>query len=334
MFGFLDGNNVMFDFYYLYKKHVNELLRDENFDVVLAIFSPYQHLKLAYELKRKYKIPYVLDFRDLYDNMILNMNYKPNLDMSIQNFLRLKYLRRWLKNSSFSTSTSKEWAEHLEEIGSPSSHEILNGFEGENFQNYSRQKTDIFNISYLGTIHAYQNWPDYLKGIEKFLISNRVQICLNFIGVSEDFKSYVKDWISNLDLPIQERIKFEIRSREPKSMVVDFFSKSSILLLPTLKDRVGMMSGKTLEYLASQVPILAYPDDNDVISKLIKETNAGFVVNSIDDISNKLESFYNEWVDNGITTSAISLEQIEQFTRENQVKKFAEILLEKVGKNG
>ncbi len=86
VFGHLDTrgellNNKLTERHFL-KKH----LKENQYDVVIGIFSPHYHLSNCAWLYKKFNIPYVLDFRDLWNNRIIHKKYNPNFTEKTQDF--------------------------------------------------------------------------------------------------------------------------------------------------------------------------------------------------------------------------------------------------------
>ena len=77
--GHLDTTPEAYDAYLSTKNFLFNYLKQNSYDVVLAIFSPHHHARLAYEIHKRFGIPYVLDFRDLWSNRIMDTHYRPRL---------------------------------------------------------------------------------------------------------------------------------------------------------------------------------------------------------------------------------------------------------------
>ena len=91
------------------------------------------------------------------------------------------------------------------------------------------------------------------------------------------------------------------------------------LVLVHPKGRKGVYTGKLFDYLATNKPILAICDPNDVIAELLAETNAGFTadVTDVEDIKSKILQCYSLWKNRQVLPR--KWDKIRQYTRKNQV---------------
>ena len=137
------------------------------YDVILGIFSPHHHVRLCYEIYEKFKIPYIIDFRDLWDNRIIHSRYKPNLKERIQDFLVAWYWQKWLSKGLFFTITSEPWKRKLANITEAKGFVITNGFEEKEFPQLE-QNSKVFRIVYIGSLYYQQNLDIFLEGVKNF----------------------------------------------------------------------------------------------------------------------------------------------------------------------
>ncbi len=331
--GYLDGNNSAFDIYFLYRNFLRNHLKGNDYDCLLAIFSPYHHLRLAYEIKKEFGIPYVLDFRDLYDNQVANVGYRPKFGIRLQNYFKKMFFKKVMNEAEFIVSVSDELVQFLIDLGKVDGFTIMNGYEYDAFKNYIRKSTKQFTISYIGTVHQHQDWNSYFDVLKTFIQSleaNQEKVILQFVGVDQLFSERLDEWRMSVT---SNKFELFVRPRVPKEEVINLFSLTSVLLLPTMQGKAGFVSGKTLEYLATEIPILTYPDDGEAIATLVRSTKAGFVLDSKESLSSSLEAIYQDWKKDGVTRSAIDPVLIRQFSRENQVKKFSDLLKNRFEQN-
>src|SRR5699024_3231469 len=64
-FNFRMFDRTYFNWYKLFKKNERSLLGNEKFDVILASYGPCASLYIGSYLSKKYKVPWIADFRDL-----------------------------------------------------------------------------------------------------------------------------------------------------------------------------------------------------------------------------------------------------------------------------
>ena len=104
-----------------------------------------------------------------------------------------------------------------------------------------------------------------------------------------------------------------------------------VVIHPT--GRKGVYTGKLFDYLATNKPILALCDPEDVIAQLLNETKAGFTVDNadIDGIKKMILRCYSIWKNKEVLPR--DWEKIKQYTRKNQCKILLEYLANNVGED-
>ena len=313
----------MLGHYSVYKEHLIELLKKESFDYILAIDSPHYHVRLAAELSKIFHIPYICDFRDLYDNNILNKSYKPKFAKRISNSIIKIYFKHWLRNVRLITAASTPLANFYSNLTNRSGYCVTNGYE-EGYYNFAvNQKSEIFTISHTGRLYQNQNWSIFAEGVQLFIEKQNPE---NFNVILAGMR---KD-AGNILQTIKERIPDEYLktySWLDAKDIVRIQLESSILVLASWHGTVGVYSGKVFEYLGARKPIIFAPGDNGgVVDQLLKETKAGISANTPQEVCDFICEKYNEWVAYGKVTYKGIEKEISKYSRQKQVEKAAKLL--------
>ena len=308
--------SIEIDACHAFKKYITEYLKENNFDAILVSSPPLNTIRLAHELSLQYNIPFIADFRDLWTNDELIVNYNPELSRKIRNGLIKFYLKKWLKNAAFVTTVSSPLAKKISGLTTKETLEITNGFEQELFHNQSEKpRREVFTVSVIGTLHPKQDITVMIKGFKKFLgIVPEKKVRLNFIGV-EAFKS-VADEIKKR-LPGESIFATPRISREE---AIRYTMQSHVLFYPGWKNYQGIYSGKIFDYLGARRNILIAPGDDDVIDNIVLKTGAGKISNSADELCDALMQWYDEWEKAGELIYFGKDELINKYTREGQAK--------------
>lgn len=173
---------------------------------------------------------------------------------------------------------------------------ITNGFDEEDFRNFTRKKSDKFTLRHVGIVNEKCNPRPFLKAIETLCGENEVirkDIAIEFVGqVNADVKDFVRQSellqaITTFTPPVSHDALMEIYSS----------SAVLILILTGYKDAVGYMPGKLFEYLATGIPVLGTgPEDGDAAA-LLKTTQSGVMIEGSDEarIKDTLVTYYNSW---------------------------------------
>ena len=98
--------------------------------------------------------------------------------------------------------------------------------------------------------------------------------------------------------------------------------------------RKGVYSGKLFDYLATNKPILALYDPNDVFAPLLAETKAGFIVDDADKegIKNMIMKCYQIWKNKEVLPR--DWDKIKQYSRRNQVQILLDYLSDNLATSG
>ena len=186
------------------------------------------------------------------------------------------------------------------------------------------QKLDVkFTISYIGLLPKQSN-PKLLFNVlnalclENLNLKNDLQ--LNFIG---DISDEVKTEIEVNNLGANTSFTGYVSHKE----AIQYQKKSQVLLLliPNVKKSEGILTGKLFEYLTAKRSILAIGPENGDLSKILKETNAGVVIDFNDEpkLTSEILKLYKQFKRGKLVTN---FKDIEQFHRKELTKKISEII--------
>ena len=281
-------------------------------------------------LNNKYKIPYILDYRDLWSNRIIHLDYKPNLTEKIQDFFSIFWWKKWSKNSLFNTITSEPWKNKLIQTNKKNGFVITNGFEKSFFENTNSTKNNkVFKIVHNGSLYRHQNHEIFFKGVKLFIEKTKPShFIIEFVGAKR--YTYTKGINSFIDPnEIEHGIDAKYISfseRIPYVESINNILESQILYFPTFPYSKGTYAGKIFEYLGAKRNILAAPKDNDVIDKLLLETKAGVSLNTAIEVANFIEEKYNEWLQNGFCFFNGDKDEISKYSRESQTERLSNLI--------
>ena len=317
----LEGNfdTELKNSYKVFKEFLFNHLQYNNYDLVIGVFSPHYHLKLAFEVNQNFGIPYVCDFRDLWDNRVAGENYTPSLGNVFRDLIIQRYWKKWLSKALFFTITSEPWRQKICKITKTKGIVLKNGFE--NFLEYDvSEKNNFLNIVYFGALYPSQNIHIFLKTISSFVKKKDFpKIKMKFIGIKERYRPGILNEIKKY---LTEDI-LEIVPYLPKNELFKEVSDTDLLFFPAFKSIKGWCSVKVYDYLALQKPIVVCPGDGGEVDELIIKTKAGRIFNSEGELFSYLEDCCQN-KKNKIRIPYLGVkEEIEKFRRENQVKEFA-----------
>ncbi|MFC2034997.1 glycosyltransferase [Chloroflexota bacterium] len=298
----------------------DKLLQKNGIDAIISSSSPVTSHLVAKELKNRYGIPWVADFRDLWSQNH-NYAYSP-LRRALDRRLELKTVSA----ADALVTVSQPWADKLSMLHKGKlTYAINNGFDPETVNVSSEKVTDKFTITYTGNIYARKHDPVKLFVALSHLISDGV-VDPNNIEVR--FYGMVAGWLEKEIEQYGLSSIVNLYGRVPKDVALQKQRESQLLFITKWKDPQdrGAYSGKIFEYLAAKRPILAIDGTDDVVKQLLDETKAGIDAQTIQDIKDALQKLYQNYKLRGeIAYNGIDSE-INKYNHREMTQKFSEVL--------
>ncbi len=319
----LKGNldpDLLFN-YRAYKTYLFKYLVKNKVDLILSIFHPHNHHKLAYECGRKFSIKYVLDYQDLWDNDIITKTYTRTFKKLVFNNIAKFYWRKWLKKSIFFTTTSKIWIDYLESLSGTAGYQIRNGHDYSFI--YPQNTSKIFNLVFFGRLYPNMDLDVIVSVLKRVLDLNLHNFRITLIGVKStatfDGKEYLK---SQLNYP--EVYFIDYMSKE--KLMEYSAENASMFFLPNFKEYNGQFMVKLYDYLILGQPVILAPTNGGELEEVIMNAKAGFVSSSQQDIFEYILKTYEEHQLNKKITYNPYHEYILSFSRKSQLKKLANLI--------
>jgi hypothetical protein len=310
----ISGNfQVELDGFNCFKECLYNELKKEKYKLIIVTSPPLNLIKLAYKANKKFNIPFVVDFQDSWNNMILAENYKPTTKELFYNYLKEFYLKKWLKKSLFITAVTPAFNAFVKRLTHSPIEIITNGFEKNAYIKNIKPIDTFFNISLMGTVHPIQDISMMLEGLNLFLKDkNSDNIQLNFIGLNSfpEISKKIRAALPEKFIYATDRVSMEES--------VELTLAANVLLFPSYKGYKGYYTAKIFEYLGSGRNILMVPGNNDVVDDLILSTQTGKIANSDKEFAEVLENWYTEWKNTGTILYHGIRENIDFYSRENQ----------------
>ena len=294
----------------------------KGFDLVFATAPPYTDFLIGQEVKRKYHIPLVIDYRDAWvDSPVLNFYPTPIHKKSNE-----KLERKVLKDANVVITTNRRVKEMIirryEDVKYNDIKIYSHGFDNEDFEIALTKKLPLTNkmrVTYSGSFYT-RNPKFYFKAIRKFLdinpeAKNRVEFL--FLGIfTKELIHYAKhlNILENLNLPGYvnhiECVKYLLAS--------DIL----FLLISRGENEDAAMPGKVGEYIGSRKNIIACIPEG-VTKKLLEKYNAIKFVTEENpaSIANSINEYFKLWETN--LMPAANEEMIKLYDRKSLTSELA-----------
>lgn len=296
-----------------------KLLCGDNYEALISSSSPVTSHLIARDLKKRYNIPWIADFRDLWTQN----HYYPYSPLRRQIDTQLE--RKTLRLADALTTVSQPLSEKLYERY-PDKHvsTITNGFDPEEVNPCVLLSKD-FTITYTGVLYKGRRDPEpLLKALSELIreeVLARDDVSVNFYGryepwLNEIIERYELDGVVSIHGPV---------SRES---AVKKQWESQILLLLTWDNpsEKGVYTGKVFDYLAAQRPILSLGLSEGVVAKLLSDTDSGTHVSTEEEIKLYLIKNYKNFKENGSVHYEGIRSEVAKYSHYEMARKFAETL--------
>ena len=324
LYQFVKGNlQPEIDTYEAFYPYIYNHLKEESYDLMIGSMPPYNTAKMLYKLNKKYKIPYILDFRDFFNNTLFDIQSKSSISEKILTKISLFWLLKWCSNAMFSISISPPFSSKIEEVLKIKTYTITNGFEKERFGENTFTNNDKFTIRYIGSCSVKQDFITFIEGFNQF-IKDKNEVVIELIGtMNEEVEHLFSSNIDSQFLKIQSQ-------RISKEETIIKTESADLLLFPTWFSFKGVYSTKIFDYIASKVNILCVKSDHDVIESLIEETKCGIICENDKEVLDYLNKTFYQWKHYGKVSYEGDPILIDFYSRENQSKAFVNLLNNKL----
>lgn len=288
-------------------------LQANHYDLVLGIFSPHFHLRHAAQLQKAFQVPFVIDFRDLFNNRYAALDDAAvHMRRGILDRITLWHWKRWMKHAAGFITVSKPLHDVLASWFNKPGITILNGFEPAAMP---PPQTDSarFTVLHSGTLYGTQDLTLFMRAYQQFA-AGKSNCDLVFSGVTEPMKSLIQKaadatGVTYLSYP-----------REAREDALQRLMRASVLFFPGHTALRGMYSSKIFEYLASGKPIILAPSDSDVLEALLLHQPGCSVHQSEASITAQLEAYYSAYQR---SEPLYFSRELSNYTREAQAKELS-----------
>lgn len=288
---------------------------------VLSISPPVTAHLIARDIKRKYGIPWVAHFHDLWTQN----HYYPY--GPLRHGLEQKLERGTMSWADSLVTISQPLAEKLSQLHQRKpTYVITGGFDPEEFGKSPPQLSAKFTITYTGNIYPKKQSPEPLfKALAELILEGIIapkDVEVRFYGPE---LGWVQRQIASHHF--EEVVKqFGI---VPWQLSLEKQRESQLLLLLDWTDpnELGVYTGKVFEYLCARRPILAVGgSSNGVLHKLLEETKSGVHCSTVEEVKNFLRQAYREYKLKGQVGYQGNQEKIMNYSYKQMSHRFSELL--------
>jgi glycosyltransferase involved in cell wall biosynthesis len=303
--------------------YLTKYLQENNIDAIISTGPPHTCHRIAYGLKKKFKLPWIVDYRDPWTQI----DFYNDLHLSAWADRRHKRMEKEVLDScDIITPIGKTMKEDLQSLTNTRVEVVTNGYDEEDKKQDGANKLDEkFSIVYIGTMNNARDPKALWAALHELKndgheLFDKLEVRL--VGAIEEsiFESIrtngLDKYITHIKyIPHNEVLKMQNQAQVLLLVINDTWNAKSIL------------TGKIFEYLASNRPVLCIgPHDGDA-AEIINSAGAGVVIGykEIAEMKQALLSYYEKYKQGNL---AITASGIEQYSRRALTGKMAGLLNE------
>ncbi len=290
------------------------------FDVLISVSHPFSSHVIANGLKRKYpSLTWILDNGDPFSPLEESQPNNFFLFRSLNKKIESRYLDR---GSYFCVTTEetkeiykncfKEGVNKIKVIGPMLSQEALKVFE-----NNSRKHNEELVFSFVGTIYRNLRHPAVpIRIIDSFLKDKEINACLNFYGEINDV---------DISLLSSEKLKLNFYGQVSRKEALTAMYQSDFLI-NIGNSTMYQLPSKTIEYLASQKPIINFSSTaNDSSSQLLKKFEGTLDLNFKKDSLEVCIERLSKFIEVSYLTDRTSVRDLKEFGRDHVCSEYQKL---------
>ncbi len=308
-------------------RFMKEFLKNRHIDFMITTGPPHSMHLIGLSLKRKFKIPWLADFRDPWSDWdMLDEFHTSGPARSIHR----KMEKKVADAADVLLTVSQTWAENLERrYGKPVA-VITNGFDTADFKSSESETPNRFILAHFGLINQFRHAPAFWNALGNLCNQDpafREELKVDLYGVMDpEIESYIKDWDeSGNHVWIHGSVSHkEVIEKYRNAAVVLMFMNKSV-------NARGHIPGKLFEYLSARKPILALGDPEGDAARIIRDSGAGVVVRWDDQesIQNTLQSLFKAFGNNSLPVP--DNESVRKFSRKELTQQLVSLLNQHAG---
>jgi glycosyltransferase involved in cell wall biosynthesis len=297
------------------------LARREGIDVVLTTSPPPSLHLLGAAVKRTTGAAWVADLRDPLTSHPHRRGYESQLarlkESTVGGVGRLVASQA---NAIVAASDAiAEEARALEPKGKVVT--IANGCDFDDFAGLEHHPSDRLRITHAGHFHGKRDPKPFLRALAD---SGLDDVVARFAG---DFREDDREYAEALGLG--DRIELLGNVSRRRSLELQRDSEALLLLIPESGGRGrGVLTGKIVEYLAAERPILAAVPPDGAAAQLVRDTGAGVVVPpaDVDALRTAVLDLHARWKAGRLDGTPLTDEWRERLSRSSRVEELADVL--------
>jgi len=304
----------------------------------LAVISagPFSLLTLGPKLKKKYRLPYICDWRDEWTNNPerINQNYPPRAQAREQaqeavilaQASGIVYLTRLMRDN---------FHEVHPELRATAYRVIPNGYDEADFSGFQAldHKSGKLRILYTGSFYDRRQPDNLWRALRELIDEGAIdQKQIEIIIMGKNTRAFVFGAFMD-DEQIQAIVKFLPYAPHRESIQHMQYADLLLIYIPSGANTQSILTGKIFEYLRTGKPILALAPLDGLAAEIVREAGTGFVADyaDIEGIKTQILRLWTLWRDGKLGEIKADAEYVRQFDRKQQAGVLGGLIEEALG---
>jgi glycosyltransferase involved in cell wall biosynthesis len=320
------------DQYIFWANHVLAKIEQKvDFNEISLLYTtsgPYSSHTIGYNLKCKYNLPWVADFRDEWTNNPYFCFNEESLRFKMERELERNIVTMADKIITISPVSAENYIT-IFSLDHKKVKTITNGYDEADFAGLKAigYKNSKFTIVHNGTFYLIRQPDTFLEAIYQLVNKKMIKkehLCIKFIGRCDaNYKAnIIKKDPDNL-------IEWVPYVSHKESLELTLTADMLLLVVGADPRTKSFYTGKAFEYLRMKKPILALSPKESVIEKLLTITRCGENVEYTDlqGIQNHIYKYYHNWL-KGSNEYTVNEAEIKKYERKNLTRELAMVFEE------
>lgn len=298
------------------------IFKENNIDLIYSSSPPPTAHLIGMSLAKKYKKPWIADFRDPWTGMFL-IPPRPFPLRQLDEYMEERVLDKARKIVVAWPGIEDDIVQKQKDYDRRKIIAIHNGFDQQDFQDIIPKIFPKFTITYTGVFYKERNPAPLFRALnilfsEQPMLRNDIQVI--YIGKQ---RSFVRNLIEESNV---NDIVITIPNL-PHKKSLSYLLGSDVLFLNTVENYVP---GKVYEYLRSKKPILALVPKDTTVAKIVSSTKSGIVIDptNTEEIKDAIFEMYKKYKKGTLKLDREDDSVIYQYERKELTRKLAEVFNE------
>lgn len=298
-------------------KVLSKWLNTNDVDAIISTGPPHSCHMIALALKKKFKLPWISDFRDPWTNI----DFYNDLHLSsYADKQHRKKEREVLETADVVVGIGKTLCDELKELGAKKTMVITNGYDKLQGLTSLDKEFSMLHIGRLGgsrnPVLLWEVLSEMRKEDDEFSKLCKVKLVGNVDGE-------VKKSIEKMGL--ESMVEFIDNVSNDTSLSIQQRSQLLLLLINDTPNAKGILTGKFFEYLSTKRPIVCIGPKNGDAAEILNNTGSGeiFSFTEKDELKKHITIQFRRYKQGVLNLGEVN---VAEYSRKNLAKRYTELL--------